>query len=631
MSNLSDLITATSAQELMVQSLKDAGFEGDLTPGSPIYQLLIDPNAIIYAANVAKQDEIKNSWSLLSGQVDPNTALNMATISNIFNNLRILPTAGARSAGKITLVFATNTTRSLAGARFIASDGSTFSPKLSYTLVPSEANRSSYSASELLYRQDAQGYSVEIEVEASEVGSTAVGAGDMFTTTLSGLISAHASTSFSGGYIAESIEDLIKDVPETLSETSMVSPISVITAITNNFPQLNEIAVFRAGDAEMRRANRNFLGVDSGSADIVVTTSVKPSVSRAFIPGHLELTIDEDGVFWNSNHRLGYAYRQPDAFDAEKGINADEVLNSFVYIEGQITDRTFVGASSVLTAGIVNQSTLRTTELSPDTPSDEHVTVLSRDLVQDTRYGRLPIEGTAPEDFYFSAYQHRLKFEFRTDWEEVEKVLSGVYNKVYTWLSFWSVKYQGIVTNNDVSTQLDSLAASFQDGMVKEQMPETFRPEVPIYFDVVYYSGLADIQTYLNDDSRRCFGQDYLVKTPYIQGVEIAITVSREANFLRFREGHFRTKIANYISGLGLSHTSSISTEHIKALIFEEGSNTVNDEFMMEAIVSTILTTGDTNTQVGGSIQYFEDQSLGITPRNSVLICSENNVNFRYL
>ncbi len=628
MSNLSDLITTTSAQDLMVQSLKDAGFEGDLTPGSPIYQLLIDPNAVIYAANVAKQDEIKNSWSLLSGQANPDTPLNVEMLSNIFNNLRILPTAGARSTGKMRLVFSTNTTRSLSGASFIASDGSTFLPKLSYTLVPSEANRSNYNASELLYTQDAQGYSVEIEVEASEVGSTAVGAGDVFTTTLSGLVSAHASNSFSGGYIMESIEDLIRDVPETLSETSMVSPIALTAALTNNFPQLNEIAVFRAGDPEMQRANKNFLGVDSGSADIVVTTSTKPSVTRVFIPGHLELNIDEDGVFWNSNHRVGYAYRQPTTLDPEEGINADEILNGYVYVEGQLVDKALTGAASVIEGGLETSATLKTTTASADTTVQDNVTILERGLVQDDRYGSLPVEGSDPKDFYFSSYQHRLKFEFRTDWSEVEETVSGIYDQVYTWVRYWSVYYQNQQLGG-FDEELTILATSF--GTTPDKMPTTYRPEVPIYGDVVYYEAVADIQNYINDDSRRCFGQDYLVKTPHIHSIALSITVSRDANFLRFREDHFKTKIADFISSRGLTHTSSITTEHIKSLIFEEGSDIANSEFSMFATTTTQRHSGEFEVFTGNYVDYLEDEENGVTPRNSILLCSSDNIEITYL
>ncbi len=631
MANLSDLITATSAQELMVQSLKDAGFEGDLTPGSPIYQLLIDPNAVIYATNVAKQDEIKNSWSLLSGQSSTDTALNTAAISNIFNNLRILPTAGARSVGKIALVFSTNTARSLSGAVFIAPDGSTFSPKLNYTFVPSEANRSHYSASELLYEQDARGYGVEIEVEATAIGSSAVGAGDVFTTTLSGLVSAHAANSFSGGYVTESIEDLIKDVPETLSETSMVSPISVIAALSNNFPQLNEITVFRAGDPEMQRANKNFLGVDSGSADIVVTTSVKPSVTRAFIPGHLELNIDTDGVFWNSNHRVGYAYRQPDLGDPEEGVNADDVLNGYVYIEGQVVDKALAGAASVLAAGLETDKTLKTTSASADTEVQNQVAVLARGLVQDDRYGSLPVEGSDPKDFYFSAYQHRLIFEFQTDWSEVEETVSGTYEKIYAWVRYWSVYHQNRgVLERENDEDLIELADAF-GGLAPHNMPTTYRAEVPIYGDIVYYESLAEIQTFINDNSRRCFGQDYVVKAPHIQAISLDITVSRDVNFLRFREEHFKTKIADFISSRGLTHTSTLTTEHIKSLIFEEGPDSGDRDFSMTATTTTQRHNGEVDVFSGDHITYLVDEENGITPRNSILLCSSTNIDITYL
>jgi len=509
MSNLSDLITATSAQRIMVQTLKNAGFEGDLTEGSPIYQLLIDPNAIIYAANVAKQDELKNSWSLLSGQADTSKALSTKATSNIFNNLRLLPTTGTKAEGKLTLVFTTNVTRSLAGASFIAADGALFSPKLAYILVPSEAGRSNYTEAELVYTSDALGYSVEIEVEAANIGSFSVGAGDTFTTTLTGLVSAHASNSFSTGRVTGSPSDLIRDIPEILSETSMMSPISISAALTKEFPQLNEIVIFRSGDAELQRSKKNLLGVDSGSADVVVTTSGKPSVTRTFIPGYLELAVDDNGILWNSTHKLGYAYRQPTAADPEEGVQADEIINGYVHIEVQLTDKTFTGATSIIASGLKTGSVLKNTTASADTEIQDNLVILSRGLVQDNKYGPLPVAGSDPKDFFFSAYQNRLKFEFQTDWLEVETVAEGVYEQAYTWIKYWSTYYHNETKGGSLfNTQLEALADAFGK-LTPSQMPTTFRPEVPVYADVVYYESLAEIQTFINDDSRRCFGQDY--------------------------------------------------------------------------------------------------------------------------
>lgn len=627
MANLSDLISATSAQELLVQTLKDAGFEGDLTPGSPVYQLLIDPNAAIYASNVAKQDEMKNAWSLLSGSSNPNIAISTEMMENLFNNLRILPSAGAKASGKLTLVFSTNTTRNISSSSFIAPDGSVFVPALPYTLVPSDASRSSYSASELVYVSDPSGYSVTIDVEAIEIGETSVGSGDLFTTTISGLTQAYAATSFSGGKIVETVDDLIKDVPDILSETSGVSPISVTASIRSEFPDLNEIRIFRAGDDEMRRAGKNPFGIDVGAADIVVTTSKKPSVTRRLIPGHIELSIDEDGVFYNGQHRLGYAYRPS---DEEDSIQADEILNSFVYVEGSTYDRTMVGAISVLDAGIETSSTRKTTTVSADQRPADFISVLRRSLVQDNRYGNLPVLGDDPKDFHFSAYQDRIKFEFRTKWSQVEDVVDGVYNRTYAWLKFWSVYYRNGGSMTGVESELASIANSFDPSLPSDQIPTTFRPEVPIYADISYYEGLADIQEYINDNNRRCFGQDYVVKSPFINSVSLEITVSRDADFVRFREGGFKTKIANYITSTGLSRTSSITTEHIKSLIFEEASSDVNDKF--EMYVSSFVQKSDNTyaTESRDFIDYIEDYENGITPRNSIFMCSENNINISY-
>ena len=245
--------------------------------------------------------------------------------------------------------------------------------------------------------------------------------------------------------------------------------------------------------------------------------------------------------------------------------------------------------------------------------------------MSDNRYGNLPVLGSDPRDFYFSSYQHRLRFEFDTSWAAIEDQAGGTHSKVFTWLKYWSVYYQ----NEAVGGQddiLSNLATEF--GTV--DVPRTYRPEVQVYSDIAYYDSFANIQSFLNDNSRRCFGQDYIVKAPHINAVSVSITVSRDANFLRYREDYFKTKIANFISSQGLSHTSSLTAEHIKSLIFEEGSNSVNDKFTLLATTRVQNHDGTVETSVNNYIDYLEDPDMGVTPRNSVFLCSAKNISISY-
>ena len=204
----------------------------------------------------------------------------------------------------------------------------------------------------------------------------AAGNDNKFTTTIGGLVSAYASNSFSRGSAVNSIEDIVKSIPEILSETSQVSPISVVASLRREFPNIDEISVFRGGDPEMRRGRNNPLGVDSGAADIVVTTSTKPSVTRLFTPAHIELTVDEDGVLFNGTHRLGYAYRQHGSLDEEDGIQADEIMNRPAYVECMITDPTVTGALSIINSGLKTDSTTLTSPASADDEVQRGLTIL---------------------------------------------------------------------------------------------------------------------------------------------------------------------------------------------------------------------------------------------------------------
>jgi len=627
---LSELVSATSAQDIMVQALEDAGFKGDLSAGSPLYQLLIDPNAVIYALQVEKQDAIKESWSLLSDGLSEDGGYDSVVLENLFNNLRIQPTPGSKSSGNLQLVFNTNEVRSISGATFISPNGTTFVPSLQYTMVPSETYRVQYSEAELVYTSIGSGYAVDISVESSTVGEIPVASGDLFTSTINGLISASASVSFSGGRETDTLSDIVQEVPLILSETSMVSPVAVTAALYQEFPSINEMRIFRPGDVEMQRANKNVLGVDSGAADILLTTSARPSVQRSTAQGHLELSINSSGVLYNSEHRLGFAYRQPTDSDVEDMVTADEILVGYAFVEGELTDSSTTGLSSILDAGLETDSTDATTSLGPDEEVSTGTSILRRRLVEDSRYGNLPVSGSDEKDFYFSSYQYRVKFEFRTDWEDIDAIDDEAEDKVYAWVNFWRVHYQSQATGIDMTSALASFAESY-GGITSDDVPRVLRVELPVYADSVGYAELSSIQEYLNDDSRRCFGQDYIVKTPHINSVVLSLTVSRDLNFFRFREDYFKTKIADYINTKGIAHTSPITTEHLKTLIFEEGPSTADDTFTLLATTTAIKHDGTVATETSDHIDYIVDEENGVTPRNSILSCTSSQIGVTYL
>ena len=625
--SLPDLITASSAQDVLVQSLKDYGFEGDLTKSSPIYQLLIDPAAVIYSVQVGQQELVKNAWKVIQDS-DGSLPYDTEVVKNLFGNIRLNPAEGSLASGEIQLVFSNNSARSLVGTSFIAPNGSTFLPTLPYSLVPSESYRRSFSESELVYEEVSGGYGVNVKVTASSVGEAHIASGDLFTTALAGLVSSKASVSFASGRNIESSQELLNSIPAMLSETSMASPISLVSEIYKEFPEIKDVITFRAGDPEMVRANKNALGLDSGCGDITVVTSSRPNMKRLFISGHLELSC-VDGDIYNSNHRLGAAYRVPSSDEAHDMVDAGTLLDSNVYIEGDITKAEDATASYILDAGIATDSTQATPELTPDSPVRAGVALVSRSLSTDDRYGSLPVAGNDTKDFYESSYQSRVRYEFLTDWESIEELDEGVANKVKVWMLFWRVFNQAIATDIDMTANLVALAEDFGVGN-PDDVPNVYRVEVPTFVDYVGYQSLAKIQEYINSPDRRCFGQDYLVKSPKINSVTLSITVSRDAGFIRFKEDHFKNKVADFINSKTLRHSGSVTTEHIKELLFSEGPSDVNDYFNLAATTRVNTSSGEWVTSTGNSVEYLLVDE-GVTDNNSVLSCSPRWVEFTYI
>jgi len=607
--SLSELLSSSSAQDIVVQALRDSGYSGDLSPGSPLYQLLVDPHAAIYAMNVGAQDALRNSWSLLSRDPQSSVDIDQQALVHLFSNLRLTPSAGARAKGRVQLTFTNADVRTVTKAtQFISTSGAVFQPDNNYTLVPEESYRSSFSPTEIVYTRTARGYAVDIGVDAGLAGRTSISNGEVFTTNFPGVVSCVASTAFTSGKDVQSVADLVRDIPEILSETSMASPISLTSFLYQNFPDIQGVRVFRSGNAEMRRSFNNALGIATPAADVVVMTSARPSTSRQFLPGYVELFINPSNKIYNGEHDLGFADM------------VEMPLAGYVWVEASISSPELTGMNHVFSAGVRKPDTDPGAISDPDTNTQPGLSILGRTLVTDSRYSNLPVMGSDPRDFYLSSYQDRVKFEYRVTWQDIFSHSPDSFEKAKLWLSFWA---------SDDDSERAEIAQRY--GASSEDVPRLLRIEVPTYADIVYFSSLRDIQALINNESRRCYGQDYVVKAPHIVSVKVKLTVSKNLDFMIFREAAFRARIAEFINTRGLQHSGTITTEQIKSLVFSDAPRGSDELFEAEFTTSMLLPDESRVTQVNDFISYIVRPEYGITDRNSVFSCSPDQIGIQYL
>jgi len=69
----------------------------------------------------------------------------------------------------------------------------------------------------------------------------------------------------------------------------------------------------------------------------------------------------------------------------------------------------------------------------------------------------------------------------------------------------------------------------------------------------------------------------------------------------------------------------------VRIIIFEEGPSTAANEFTMLATVATQRHDGTTETITRDYVSYLLDLENGVTSRNSILLCSSNNIEITYV
>jgi len=624
---LKDITTKFNSVGTITQILKDNGFTGDLSESSPIFQLLVEPRAILASAQAAEHDALRNAWTFLSRDLDMSLDTDQEALVNIFSNLRLSPLAGSKSRGKVRVTFNSPEVQRIDKSTvFFSGDGETFTPAHTYTLIPTEQYRSSNSEFEQLYSSASGDYSALIEIEASVDGAVNITTGEQFTSSLPGVTSIVAAGAFTSGKTESTVGDLLRDIPNLLSEQSMISPVSLVSFLTNTVSDIHEIRVFRSGEEEMRRGFKNALGIATPAADVVLTTSPRPDVVRLNTPGYVELEYN-NGSFYNSDNLLIDTELQDSYDNGDGGVLSELPKHDYqtIKIESVITGDDYVGTNYIIGAGVRLSSTSKTSNKTPD-DTISGVTIMDRHILRDSaRYNNLPVTGSDDRDFCNSSYQTRIKFNFDTTWSNINDVDLSVKSQALKWAAYWEA-----YRSNEDSSTLESLARAYGVSSSGE-MPSLIRIEVPIYADIVLFRGLADIQDKINDESRRCFGQDYLIKSPFVVSTNIEIEVSRDAEFILYKEAYFKAVIANYINSLGLFHSGSVDITTIKQMLFKEGPRGVNDHFDVTFSTRVFMPDGSISTKSSKELSYNIDTGLGVTDRNSIFSCSSESIIIRYI
>lgn len=247
----------------------------DMNPGSAVRQLVVRLYASLYELNRQNNQRVLNSNSIRKAVGNPDE-VDSDTIQNLASNYFIEKNQGTRAAGQIRVVLKTNRYTVIAKSTVFTINGVQFRPIRSFSGVstPSEV----VTGNERLIQSVGGGqFAFVVDVEAVEAGTGGnILKGSAFgTNTPNNNVAAYlAESDFDGGADDESDADFILRLSQGLATSNLSSRSSIPGFLVREFPKVKDVSVIGAGDPEMRRDQRNILGVSAfGKVDIYVRTA----------------------------------------------------------------------------------------------------------------------------------------------------------------------------------------------------------------------------------------------------------------------------------------------------------------------------------------------------------------------
>lgn len=267
----------TTARNILIQLLQDNGYVGALEENSAVYDLIIKPNALIYALiqnDIARArsylslDEAERNKVMLGSEYDE-------IVDCILSNWFVTRKDGNRSSGYIRCYFASpftyiasekNTSFSIGGVLFIPPNTQVFEP-LDFKEITSGTVIGGTQ------------YWVEVFVETTE-------AIDVYPTPKSTVdanvegslfIKADIPRDFERGTAKESSDHYIARSKDVITTRELITEKAINTVLNDEFEGIEQIYVAGHGSSEITRDIRSFNGVTlhvGNYADIYLRTPV---------------------------------------------------------------------------------------------------------------------------------------------------------------------------------------------------------------------------------------------------------------------------------------------------------------------------------------------------------------------
>lgn len=301
-----------TAELVVLEHLRNSYPDLDLRRGTVLREHLVRPAAQLQALNDARAAEKTAAVTLtdLMNTTNPDTAVINALLSNFnltYNN-------GTAATGYLKLYFSTPDSVVIpANTRFTTADGLGFTVAAAYLVSETGGDAALLSSGDGRYYTIVAAVSEGVGARYNISRSTGL-IGDE---TLTGFVSAFASTSFSGGSDAESVATAIARIKPALAHRSLSNHVSTLGLLRDKFGDVIRDVSLQGFAAPAQWRNRaNLLGIGIGGyVDAYIRTFTAAPVVVLAKTG----TRQEDGTY-----RIELSEREAPGFYMVRSITDDD-------------------------------------------------------------------------------------------------------------------------------------------------------------------------------------------------------------------------------------------------------------------------------------------------------------------
>lgn len=267
-----------AARQLVLDWVNETYPGADL-PGGPLDSLVLQPSAVLEAANQKNIDRVRLASSLQAIDADATLAdaADEAVIDRLLSNYRITRLAAAAATGQVTLLFSVLTPVVVpSGTVFTDAAGHNFTANSAYTGRVASGDVVSTSDRLLVAVGDGT-YSMTIDVTASATGPASnIARATVVTTTatIPNLTKALAAADFTGGRTQESNTAMVARMRSSWAGRTAATRTGIdgLFRLQTGFEGIIGTSVVGYGDAEQRR-NHSVLPLSMpGRVDVYVRT-----------------------------------------------------------------------------------------------------------------------------------------------------------------------------------------------------------------------------------------------------------------------------------------------------------------------------------------------------------------------